>query len=88
MHISVPSVCLVPMQARIECESLRAVGTDDCEPPCRYWDVNLRSLEEEPVLFITEPSIQTLNPFYTGIRRLELKGHMQCLILLPKTHLK
>lgn len=23
MHISVPSVCLVPMQARIECESLR-----------------------------------------------------------------
>lgn len=63
MHISVPSVCLVPMQARIECESLRTVGTDDCEPPCVYWEMNLSSLGEEPLLLITGPPLQTLNQF-------------------------
>lgn len=29
MHISVPGVCLVSMEARIERESLRTVGTED-----------------------------------------------------------
>ncbi|KAM7323220.1 hypothetical protein ACRRTK_017326 [Alexandromys fortis] len=32
--------------------------TDGCEPPCGYWELNSESLEEQPVLLTTEPSLQ------------------------------
>ena len=32
--------------------------TDDCEPPCGCWDLNLGPLEEHSVLLTTEPSHQ------------------------------
>jgi hypothetical protein len=31
---------------------------DSCKPPCRCWELNLGSLEEQPVLLTTEPSLQ------------------------------
>ena len=38
----------------------RASGpsTGGCEPPCRCWELNLGSLEEQSVLLTTEPSLQ------------------------------
>jgi hypothetical protein len=31
---------------------------DSCEPPCDYWELNSRPLEEPPFLLRTEPSLQ------------------------------
>jgi hypothetical protein len=33
--------------------------TDGCEPPCGCWDLNSGPLEEQSVLSITEPSLQS-----------------------------
>lgn len=30
--------------------------TDGCEPPCGSWELNLRPLEDEPVLLTARPS--------------------------------
>jgi hypothetical protein len=44
--------------------------TDGCEPPCGYWDLNSGPLEEQSVLLIIEPSLQSpllfilLPPYY------------------------
>ncbi|XP_060240758.1 E3 ubiquitin-protein ligase NEDD4 isoform X1 [Meriones unguiculatus] len=35
--------------------------TDGCEPPCGCWELNPGSLEEEHVLFTTEPCLQSHN---------------------------
>jgi hypothetical protein len=32
--------------------------TDGCEPTCSCWELNSRPLEEQPVLFTAEPSLQ------------------------------
>lgn len=37
-------------------------GTDGDEVPCECWELNLGSLEEQPVLSTTETSLQPLNP--------------------------
>jgi hypothetical protein len=34
--------------------------TDGCEPPCGFWELNSGSLEEQPLILITEPSLQPL----------------------------
>ena len=38
----------------------RAPGliTDGCEPPCCWWELNSRPLEEQAMLLNTEPSLQ------------------------------
>lgn len=38
--------------------------TDSCETPCGFWELNLRSLEEHPGLFMSEPSLRTLIIYY------------------------
>ena len=34
--------------------------THGCDPSCGYWELNPVSLQEQPVLLATEPSLQTL----------------------------
>ena len=46
---------------------------DGCEPPCGCWELNSGPLEEQPVLFTTEPSRQPIFPLscacmYMGAR--------------------
>jgi hypothetical protein len=36
----------------------RTIVKDSCEPPCVYWEFNPGPLEEQPVISITEPSLQ------------------------------
>jgi hypothetical protein len=53
----VPSLCLVPVEAE---DSIIFPGTgvvDGCEP-CGDWEVNLGSLDKQPVLKTTEPLLQ------------------------------
>ena len=33
-------------------------GTDNCEPPCGGWELNLGLLQEQQVLLTTEPSLR------------------------------
>jgi hypothetical protein len=45
------------------CEGVGSAGmgvTDSCELPCGCWELNPCLLEEQPVLLITEPSLQPL----------------------------
>jgi len=37
--------------------------TDGCEPPCDFWELNSGPLEQQPVLFPTEPSLQSIPSF-------------------------
>jgi hypothetical protein len=39
----------------------RTVVMDGCEVPCGCWEPNAGSLQEQPVLLITEPSVQPKN---------------------------
>lgn len=50
--------CLVPREARRVCPNQRTGVIDGCEAPCGCWELNLDSLEEQPVLFTVEPSLQ------------------------------
>lgn len=34
-------------------------GMDGCEPPCRYWELNLCPLQEDLVLLTAEPPLRT-----------------------------
>lgn len=46
-------------------EGVRCPGTevtDSCEPPCRFWEVNPGTLQEQPGLFTTEPSLRPQGP--------------------------
>ena len=36
------------------------LSTDGGKPPCGYWELSSGSLEEEPVLLTSEPSLQPL----------------------------
>jgi hypothetical protein len=50
-------LCMVFAKAR---EGVRSPGTGitvGCEPPYGWWELNLDLLEEQPVLFSTEPSL-------------------------------
>lgn len=43
------------------CEGVSSPGvpvTDSCELPCGCWELNMDSLEEQPVLLTIEPSLQ------------------------------
>lgn len=86
MYISVTSVCLVSMEARIGCEFPRTVGTDGCGSPCGCWEIYFSSLEEQPVFLIAEPSLQPLIQFLNMHSKIRAKR--QCFILLPQIHLK
>jgi hypothetical protein len=33
-------------------------GTDSCESPCGYWELNPGPLQEQPVLLTSEPPLQ------------------------------
>jgi hypothetical protein len=55
----------IPFYMSVHCQCLQThqkrasdLITDGCEPPCGCWDLNSRPLEEQPVLLITEPSLQ------------------------------
>jgi hypothetical protein len=56
------------------CEGVGAPGTgvtDSCELPCGCWEPNLSPLEEQPVLFPAESSLQTSERlFKTPVDRL------------------
>jgi hypothetical protein len=55
MYMSVLSACIYAWQKRAS-GPIR-VG---CEPPCSCWELNSGSLEEQPVLLTSEPSLQPL----------------------------
>lgn len=38
--------------------------TDNCELPCRCWELNPGPLKEQPVLSIAEPSLQPPNDYF------------------------
>jgi hypothetical protein len=46
--------------------------TDDCESPCGCWKLNSEPLEEQPVLLIAEPSLQTNSLFFFPRGRVSL----------------
>ena len=46
--------------------------TDGCEPPGGCWELNSRPLEEQAMLFTTEPSLQPPIPF-SDVTTLALK---------------
>ena len=51
-------------------EGVRTPGTgitDSCEPLCGYWELNLSSLEEHPVLLLTEPPLQPLEKLLLAV---------------------
>lgn len=62
-HVCKCTTCVpVPVEARGGCQVPWNWSTDSGEPPCRYWELNLDLLEEEPVLLIAEPSLSPCKP--------------------------
>jgi hypothetical protein len=43
---------------------------DGCEPPCGYWELNSRPLEEHAVLLTSEPSFQALKIVFFFLKEL------------------
>ena len=65
MHISILLVCLYTMCVPGTCGSQKGAPdllelelTDSCELPCGCLELNPGPLEEQPMLFTTEPSPQ------------------------------
>lgn len=44
MHVCVLHLCLVPKETRKG--SPRTAVAESCEPPCEYWELNARLIEE------------------------------------------
>ena len=54
--------CMHPVPTetrRVGAGNPRTEVTDCCEQPCGCWELNLRLLQELPVLLITEPFLQS-----------------------------
>lgn len=56
MYVCELDVCLIPTEARR--------GHSIQFEPCRFWESNLSTLEEQQVLLTSEPSLQPLNLFF------------------------
>lgn len=62
--VCVPQIYLVPANVRRGCWILWTRSYTQRELPCGLWELNLRFLEEQPVLLSAETSLQALNwPF-------------------------
>ena len=48
---------LCPVKAEESTGSAGTGGTDGCDLPYGFWEVNLDTLQEEPVLITAEPSL-------------------------------
>jgi hypothetical protein len=57
VYMDVLSVCTFAHQKRVS-GFMELQLLDSCEPLCGCWDLNSGLLEEQPVLFISEPSLQ------------------------------
>lgn len=62
-YVCVLCGCLVPAWARQDVRSRGTIVSDGCELPCGGWELKLGPLEEQPVLFISEPSLAHGNVF-------------------------
>lgn len=72
MYLGILPTCMpvhhmhaVPTQARRG--GIRSSGTgvnDSCEPPCEYWEQNLSLLKKQPMLEITDSSLQPHPSFF------------------------
>lgn len=53
-------MCLVPTEIRRGCQVPETRVTEGCELPCRCWELNSDTLEEQLVLLSPEPSLQSI----------------------------
>jgi hypothetical protein len=61
MYVCVPCVCLVPVKvARRDVRSPGAGVSGSCEPSRGCWEPRCDPLQEQPMLLVTEPSLQLL----------------------------
>jgi hypothetical protein len=63
MYVCAPYTCLVPIEVRKESQVPGIEIRDGCELQCEFWGSNLGRLDEQPVLGVTEPSLQFLLSF-------------------------
>ena len=73
MYLSAPSACTPAYQKRASDPI-----TDDCELPFDCWELNSGPLEQQPVLFTTEPPLQPIFSFFFNEKKTET----------PQSHLK
>lgn len=58
MYACAPCVCLVPSQVRRGYQIPLELELDSCDQLCGYWEFNIGSLEQQPVILTTKPSLQ------------------------------
>lgn len=51
------TMCLWELQEDRRGCWMPGVVTNSCEPPCRCWDLNPETLQEQKVTFMTEPPL-------------------------------
>ena len=58
MHVCVPCAFSAHRSGKRASDTL-GMKSDNCELSCGYWELNLGPLNNQPVLLVTEPSLQS-----------------------------